>query len=285
MKVLVTGLNGQLGSALHKISTNYNYEWIFTDRRSFDISDLDNIDNFLDKFKPHLIINCAANTHVDRAEYDFELVDIVNHKAIGLIAKWCNNQNCKLIHISTDYVYDGISLIPYVETDKANPLNNYGKSKLLGDIACQKNNPSSIIIRTSWLFSNFGINFLTKMINLMQNNNEIDVINDQYGSPTYALDLANNIMILIKKNKWQPGIYNYTNYGKVSWYNFVNEIKSICGFHTIINPVSSENYFQKAKRPKYSVLDNSKFMNTFNIKQINYLDSLKKCIKILKNES
>ena len=165
MKILVTGENGQLGSELKKIShTNSNFEWVFTDRQSFNISDLENVNVYLDKCNPNIIINCAAYTAVDRAEDDFEFANIVNNEAISLITKWCNDNNCNLIHISTDYVYNGYSKTPYIEADETNPLNNYGKSKLLGDLACLKNNPSSIIIRTSWLYSSFGNNFLTKMI-------------------------------------------------------------------------------------------------------------------------
>ena len=181
MKVLVTGGKGQLGRELHKISTNYNFEWLFTDRQSFDLSDLDNIDVYLDICKPNIIINCAAYTSVNCAEDDFETANIINHKSVKLIAIWCDKANCKLIHISTDYVYEGNSTTPYNEKSLTKPLNNYGKTKLLGDLACQKNNPSSIIIRTSWLYSSFGDNFLTKMINLMQNSDEIEVVDDQFG--------------------------------------------------------------------------------------------------------
>ena len=285
MKILVTGEKGQLGSELKKIShTNNNFEWLFTDRQSFNISDLENVNVYLDKCNPNIIINCAAYTAVDRAEDDFEFANIVNNEAISLITKWCNDNNCNLIHISTDYVYNGYSKTPYIEADETNPLNNYGKSKLLGDLACLKNNPSSIIIRTSWLYSSFGNNFLTKMINVMQESDEIKVVNDQFGSPTYAGDLANVILYLITEKKWQPGIYNYTNSGNISWYDFANQIKSIYGFSTIIKSISTKEYSKKAIRPKYSILDNSKIINTFKIKQMDYLDSLKKCIKIMQNE-
>ena len=286
MKILVTGGNGQLGYELknNPLIIN-NSEWFFTDRQSFNISDLDNINIYLDICQPNIIINCAAYTSVDSAEDDFELANTINHKAINLIAKWCNNNNCNLIHISTDYVYDGYSKTPYIEEDHTAPLNNYGKTKLFGDIACQKNNPSSIIIRTSWLYSSYVNNFVTNMINAMQNRDEIQVVNDQFGSPTYAGDLASTILLLIKNKKWHSGIYNYTNSGNISWFDFANEIKSIYGFSSIIKPVSTKQYSQKAIRPKYSSLDNSKIINTFKIKQMDYLDSLRKCIKIIQNES
>ena len=286
MKILVTGEKGQLGSELKKKSHTYNnFEWIFTDRQSFNISDRDNIDVYLDICKPNIIINCAAYTAVDNAEVDFENANTINHKAVELIAKWSNNNNCKLIHISTDYVYNGNSKTPYIEEDQTVPLNNYGKTKLLGDIACQKNNPSSIIIRTAWLYSSFGYNFVTKMLNLMKSKSQLNVINDQVGSPTYAADLAEVILRIINTKTWKPGIYHYTNLGKVSWFDFANDIKSIYGFNTRIDSISSKEYSIKTKRPKYSLLDNSKIKNTFDINQMNYLDSLNKCIKILQNES
>ena len=285
MKILVTGGNGQLGCEINQLSSNYNYDWLFTDTDIFDISDLMNINVFLDKCIPDVIINCAAYTAVDNAEVDFENANTINHKAVELIAKWSNHNNCKLIHISTDYVYDGTSLTPVKEDMQANPVNNYGKTKLFGDIACLKNNSSSIIIRTCWLYSSFGKNFVTNMINLMKSKSELKIINDQVGSPTYAGDLAKTILDLITNKKWISGIYHYTNFGKVSWFDFANEIKSIYGFSTTINSISSQEYLIKTKRPKYSLLNNSKIINTFSIKQKDYLDSLNKCIKIIQNES
>jgi len=285
MKILVTGGNGQLGCEINQLSSNYNYDWLFTDTDIFDISDLININFFLDKCNPDVIINCAAYTAVDNAEVDFEKANTINHKAVELIAQWSKKNNCKLIHISTDYVYDGTSFTPVKEDMQANPVNNYGKTKLFGDIACLKNNPSSIIIRTCWLYSSFCKNFVTNMINLMKSKSELKVINDQVGSPTYAGDLAKTILDLITHKNWIPGIYHFTNLGKVSWFDFANDIKSIYGFNTSIDSISSKEYSIKTKRPKYSLLDNSKIKNTFDIIQMNYLDSLKKCIKILQNES
>ena len=222
---------------------------------------------------------------MDNAEDDFEPANTINHKSVELIAKWSNDNNCKLIHISTDYVYDGSSLIAVKEDTQANPVNNYGKTKLFGDLACLKNNPSSIIIRTAWLYSSFGNNFVKQMINLMKSKSELNVINDQVGSPTFAADLAEVILRIINANNWKPGIYHYTNLGKVSWFDFANDIKSIYGFNTSIDSISSQEYSIKIKRPKYSLLDNSKIKNTFDINQKNYLDSLRKCIKIIQNES
>ncbi len=285
MKILVTGRNGQLGSEINKISPKYNYNWVFTGHDNFDLSDLKNINVSLDTINPNLIINCAAFTSVNNAEDDFEFANILNHKAVKFIAKWCNYNNCKLIHISTDYVYEGNLEMPINEDAPTNPINNYGKTKLLGDIACSIMNPDSIIIRTSWLYSSFGNNFVKKMINLMQQKKQLNVINDQIGSPTYAADLAQVILDIININHWKPGIYNYTNKAKISWYDLANDIKVIYGFNTIITAITTKEYSAIAKRPKYSLLDKTKIKNTFNIILIPYKDSLKKCIKILKNET
>ena len=286
MKILVTGGNGQLGSEINKISPNYGYDWVFTDHENFDLSDLKNINFSLNIINPDLIINCAAYTSVDNAEDDFDLANIINHRSVKFIAKWCNHNNCRLIHISTDYIYDGNSKKSINEDAQTNPINNYGKTKLLGDIACSTVNPDSIIIRTSWIYSSFGNNFVKTMINLMQQKKQLNVINDQIGSPTYAADLAQAILDIISINHWKPGIYNYTNKAKISWYDLANDIKVIYGFtDIIINPVSSKDYPAKAKRPKYSLLDKTKIKKTFNITLMPYKDSLKKCIKILKNET
>ena len=284
MKILVTGGKGQLGCELNKISSNYNFDWLFSDSHTFDLSVLKNINVFLDKCKPDIIINCAAYTSVNNAEDNFEFANILNHKAIKFIAKWCNYNNCKLIHISTDYVYGENLQVPINEDAPTNPINNYGKTKLLGDIACSTENPDSIIIRTSWLYSSFGNNFVKKMINLMKQKKQLNVINDQIGSPTYAADLAQVILDIININQWKPGIYNYTNKGKISWYELANDIKVIYGFNTIITAITTKEYAAIAKRPKYSILNKTKIKNTFNIILIPYKDSLKKCIKILKNE-
>lgn len=284
MKILVTGGNGQLGSEIKKISLKYNHNWVFTDHQNFDISDLKNISITLDKIYPNLIINCAAFTSVNNAEIDFEYANILNHIAVEFIAKWCNSNNCRLIHISSDYVYDGNSNNPIREDAQTNPINNYGKTKLYGDIACIRYNPDSIILRTSWLYSSFGNNFVKQMISLMQKKKQLNVIEDQIGSPTYAADMAQIIMYIIDNNNWNPGIYNYTNEAAISWFDFANDIKLIYGFNTIINAIKTKQYLSKAKRPKYSVLDKTKIKDTFNIIPRPYKDSLKKCIKILKNE-
>ena len=285
MKILVTGGNGQLGSEIKKIASKYKHNWIFTGYDEFDLSDLKTININLSTINPNLIINCCAYTAVDDAEDNEKSANILNHESIKLIAKWSNQNNCKLIHISTDYVYDGTSKSPIKENAETNPINIYGNTKLLGDIACLYYNPDSIILRTSWLYSSFGNNFVKQMINLMQQKKQLNVINDQIGSPTYAADLAKVLLDIIDNNKWNPGIYNYTNEAKISWFDLANDIKEIYGLNIIINAITTKQYSSKAKRPKYSVLDKTKIKNTFNIIPLPYKDSLKKCIKILKNET
>ena len=195
MNILVTGANGQLGSELKLISSSFNF--FFTDIEELDLSNLSDIN--LSKYKPNYIINCCAYTDVDNAENNYESANILNHESIKFIAKWTNENHCKLIHISTDYVYDGFSKIPLKEDAKTNPINTYGVTKLRGDNACLLYNPNSIILRTSRMYSRFGNNFVKKMIKLMKNSKQLNIISDQIGSPTYAADLAdiilNNIIV------------------------------------------------------------------------------------------
>ncbi len=241
------------------------------------------IDLSLDIINPDLIINCCAYTDVDKAEKDEKSANILNHLAIKLLAKWCSKNNKKLIHFSTDYIYDGTSRIPISENCQAGPINIYGKTKLLGDIACMSNNSDSIILRTSWLYSSFGNNFVKKMINLMLQNKQLNVISDQIGSPTYAADLAQVIMHIINYKNWIPGIYNYTNTAQISWFDLAKDIRKIYGLKTIINPIKSENHLSIAKRPRYSVLDTLKIKSTYNIEPLPHIVSLNKCIQILKD--
>ncbi len=286
MKILVTGKSGQLGSEINHISSSYNYNWTFTFREDFDLSDLENIFLKLDNMKPNIIINCAAYTSVDSAKDNFDSANAINNKSVALIAKWCYLNNCKLLHISTDYVYGSNISTEINEDYPTNPVNDYGITKLMGDRACIEANPMSIIIRTSWLYSSYGNNFVKKIIELMKIKKELNIVNDQIGSPTYAADLAQVIIKIINSKIWIPGIYNFSNKGKVSWYELANDIKTFYDFSdTIIKPISSKNYLTKAKRQNYSLLNNSKIKKNYNIIQENYKDSLLRCLKILKNES
>tara|TARA_X000000950_G_scaffold14462_1_gene15629 strand:- start:5385 stop:6242 length:858 start_codon:yes stop_codon:yes gene_type:complete len=284
MKILVTGANGQLGYEIKKKSKNYEHDWIFLNRNDCDFKKIDKIDKILSNLNPNVIINCAAYTDVDMAESEYEIADLINHRAVNKIAKWSFVNHCKLIHISTDYVFDGNIDKPINELITPNPLNKYGKTKLLGDMACQKNHPGSIIIRTSWLYSSHGKNFLKKMIYLSKFKDNISVICDEIGKPTYAGDLATVILKLIFEKEWIPGIFNYTNDAEVSWFNFANDIKLIFGFKSEIKKILSKDYKSIAHRPKYSSLDNSKIINVYDINPESYMDSLKKCVMLIKNE-
>ena len=286
MKILVTGANGQLGSELRFLSKNKNhFEWIFTDLLDLDLSDIYNLEKNISFIEPRIIINCAAYTNVDKAESESELANLINVKAVDEISKWSSANNCKLIHISTDYVFDGNSSTPLKEDAITCPLNVYGLSKLKGEEACLKNDSNCIIIRTSWVYSSFGKNFVKTILSLMSQKNSLNIINDQVGSPTYARDLAEVIISIINYKDWIPGLYHYSNDGEVSWFDFAKSIKKYSGFSTILNPILTEEYPTPAKRPHYSLLDKSKIKTTFDINVPNYKISLEKCIKILKNEA
>jgi dTDP-4-dehydrorhamnose reductase len=231
-KVLVTGASGQLGSELKVLSKRYSkFDWIFADRTVITLDDLGGLKGQLDGIKPDVILNCGAYTAVDKAEIEKEKAFLVNHLAVGVIAKYCANNKIKLIHISTDYVFDGKTHVALNEEAETNPINIYGASKREGEITCLKENPNSIIIRTSWVYSKFGNNFVKTMQRLMQEKEEINVVNDQIGSPTYAADLAEAIIKIFESVDWIAGIYNYSNEGEISWYEFALAIKDIGSYN------------------------------------------------------
>ena len=286
MKVLVIGSDGQLGLEIQKISNRYNsLSFIFSTTKTLDLSRLNTISSFLDVLNPDVIINCAAYTNVDEAESEHELADIINNQAVDIISRWTSYNNKKFIHISTDYVFDGLSNIPLSEDSKTNPVNEYGSSKLKGEQVCFKNDTNSIIIRTSWLYSSFGNNFLKTIIELMKKNSSVKVVNDQIGSPTYAYDLAKVIVQIILNKKTESGLFHYSSEGVISWFEFAESIKELYGLDCKILGVSSIEYNTLAKRPKYSLLSKSLIKKTFNLEIPDYKHSLKKCIEIIKNES
>lgn len=285
MKILVTGANGQLGSEFRVLSLIYdNFNWVFTDFNELNLIDFKNLNNNLSIINPDIIINCAAYTNVDKAESDQKQANLLNFKAVDLLSKWSSSNKSKIIHISTDYVFDGKSSVPLIEDAIPSPVNIYGKSKLKGEKACQKNDPNCIIIRTSWVYSSFGNNFVKTMCSLMQKKDSLNIVNDQFGSPTYAKDLAETIIEIINFKDWIAGLYHYSNEGEISWFDFAKSIKHFFGYNTKIHGISTINYPTPAKRPKYSLLNKSKIKSTFNIYIPDYVSSLKKCIKIIKNE-
>ena len=286
MKVLVIGSDGQLGLEFQKISNSCDFiSWIFSTVKTLDLYRLDAINSFLNNINPSFIINCAAYTSVDKAETESKLANTINYKAVDLISRWTSDNNTKLIHISTDYVFDGLCKLPLSENSKTNPVSEYGSSKLKGEIACLKNDPNSIVIRTSWLYSSFGKNFVKTMIDLMKKNSSVSVVNDQIGSPTYAYDLARVILDIIMNYKSVSGLYHYSNEGEISWFEFARSIKELYNLDCEIIGVSSNEFKTIAKRPKYSLLNKSKIKKTFNLEIPNYKQSLKNCIKAIKNET
>lgn len=285
-KILVTGGNGQLGSELRLLAKVYTqFEWIFTDYRELDLCDLNNLESAVTKINPQIIINCAAHTAVDKAESELELSDVLNHKSVAVLAKWSHSNDCQFIHVSTDYVFDGTASTALNENAQPNPINVYGVTKLAGEQACLKENPNAIIIRTSWVYSSFGNNFVKTMSRLMQERDSLNVVNDQIGSPTYAADLAQAIMTILVHENGQAGIYNFSNEGEISWFEFALAIQEIGQFDCNISGIPSSAYPTPAKRPQYSLLDKTKIKTTFGVEVPDYKESLKKCMELLKVKS
>ena len=281
-KILVTGGNGQLGSELRVLSITYpQFDWVFTDYQELDLCDLEHLSTHLSKIQPQYIINCAAHTAVDKAESEGELSDLLNHQAVGVLAKWSAANDCKFIHISTDYVFDGTAATPLSETAATGPINVYGQTKLAGELACRAACPESIIIRTSWVYSSFGANFVKTMSRLMQERDSLSVVNDQIGSPTYAADLARAIMTIIMHPQWQAGLYHFSNEGEISWYEFALAIQEIGGFDCKVSGIPTSAYPTPAKRPQYSLLDKSKIKATFGVIVPDYKESLERCMRLL----
>jgi len=281
--ILITGSNGQLGSEIKELSTNYSYSFFFTDRNSIDITNKDNLREFCQTNNINVIINCAAYTAVDRAESDIENADLVNRKAVKKLAKISKELNIKLIHISTDYVFDGKNFKPYIEEFQTNPKSVYGKTKLDGENEMININPkNSLIIRTSWVYSSFGNNFVKTMLRLGREKESLGVIFDQIGTPTYARDLAKAILDIIPQiQNEKVEIYNYSNEGVLSWYDFAKEIMRMAKLNCKINPIEAFQYPTPAKRPHFSLLNKSKIKKDFNIEIPFWKDSLDECLKLM----
>ena len=278
--ILVTGSNGQVGSEIKELSSNYFYNFFFTDRNSIDITCKDSIRDYCKANDINVIINCAAYTAVDKAETDIENADIGNRKAVKKLALISKELNIKLIHISTDYVFDGKNFKPYCEEFQTNPQGIYGKTKLDGENEMRDINPKdSIIIRTSWVYSSFRNNFVKTMLRLGKEKESLGVVFDQVGTPTYARDLAKAILDIIPqiKNK-KVEIYNYSNEGVLSWYDFAKEIMRMAKLNCKVNPIETFQYPTPAKRPHYSLLNKSKIKSTFNVEIPYWKDSLDECL-------
>jgi dTDP-4-dehydrorhamnose reductase len=285
-KILITGSNGQLGSELNTLASSLvGFNFLFHDVDTLDITDLKSLTGFFKEHKPGYIINCAAYTAVDKAETDIEKAYLINDNALENLAKVAIQFNARIIHISTDYVFDGINHRPYIETDLTNPASVYGKSKLAGEKHLE-NLTNAIIIRTAWLYSSFGNNFVKTVIRLGKERQELRMICDQVGTPTYAADLANAIVQILKKSVghqdgFVPGIYHYSDEGACSWYDFASEIISQSNLSCKVSPIGTKDYPTPAKRPPYSVFNKSKIKETFGIEIPWWKDSLKVCLDII----
>lgn len=280
-KIVVIGSKGQLGNELQDLSGQYDYEYFFYDKDELDITQQAEVEKKMQELQPQFLINCAAYTAVDKAESDEEICYAINADAVGYLAKACKDNNTRFVHISTDYVFDGTATEPYKETDITNPQNVYGQSKLAGEKEAVHNNPEAIIIRTSWVYSVYGNNFVKTMLRLMQSRPELNVVSDQYGSPTYAADLAQAIMNIVENKGWYPGIYHYSNEGIITWFDFAQAIRDIAQLNCTIHPISTEQYPTPAARPHYSVLDKTKMQQTFGIELRDWRDSLQLCLQQL----
>jgi dTDP-4-dehydrorhamnose reductase len=280
--ILITGAQGQLGHEFQVLQTSFpQYHFLFAGRNELQITDEDSVNNYFSNNNIDVCVNCAAYTAVDKAEQERELATSVNATAVEYLAKACKKNNTQFIHISTDYVFDGTATTPYKPEDKTNPVNFYGQTKLDGELSAINQNENSIIIRTAWVYSRFGNNFVKTMMRLMRERESIAVVNDQRGAPTYAADLAIAIMQIIDKNNFVAGIYHYSNKGNISWYDFAKEIAMQINTTCIVNPITTQQFPTAAARPAYSVLDTDKICSTFGIAIPEWKDSLSSCKKLM----
>ena len=284
-KIVVTGANGQLGNELRLFSTSFpRYDFIFLSKEDLSIQHSGEVDRFFESERPDFCINCAAYTAVDGAESEKEIAFAINGKSPGLLAAACRLNQTKLIHLSTDYVFDGSSSEPLKEDAPTDPVNIYGASKLMGEELALQNNPQTLVIRTAWVYSEFGNNFVKTMIRLMRERDVINVINDQIGSPTYAADLAKVILQIINSEKFIPGIYHYSNEGRISWYDFARAIKDLIHSQCFINPIPASQYRSAARRPAFSLLDKTKIRTVYDIEIPDWKTSLRSCIARIKEK-
>ena len=294
MRVLVIGKNGQVGQSIKNIvnvtsnANQKNYDFVFVGRNELDISNASNIQAFFEKNKFDVAINCAAYTNVEKAEVNVNDAKLINHIAVKEIATIAKKNKMKLIHVSTDFVFDGYKREPYIETDKTSPVNIYGKTKLAGEFAAisiMKFN--AVVLRSSWIYSEFGNNFVDTIIKNATLKGQLNIISDQFGTPTYANDLAQTIIDILNKDKFNERempseIFHYSNEGECSWFDFAKEIVDILQIDCNLSPITSHDYPQLAKRPKYSVLSKKKITEDFDLRINHWKDSLKQCLKKLK---
>lgn len=286
--ILVTGKQGQLGQSIAKIAVHYpQYRFRFVGRDELDLANDVSIDSFfaMQNQPFDVIINCAAYTAVDKAETETELANQVNHLAVERLAAWAKQQHSQLIHISTDYVFDGCGYRPYVETDPTDPQGVYGVTKEQGEQKLLNSGCDGYIVRTSWVYSEFGHNFVKTMLKLGKSRDTLNVIFDQVGSPTYATDLASACLALVAKPKTEAGVslYHYSNEGVCSWYDFAHAIFDLAQVSCRLSPIESKDYPTPAKRPHYSLMNKAKIKQELDISIPYWKDSLKNCLALLED--
>ena len=281
--IVVTGANGQVGQSIKLLSDLYpDVKFSFLTKDDLSISDKEALNSFFQNQKPTVLINCAAYTAVDKAETEQKLALSVNATAVETLAGICKEFNTKFVHISTDYVFDGNASIPYKESDSTNPVNYYGFTKLQGENLAIAANPETIIVRTSWVYAPHGKNFVKTMLKLMQDRTELNVVGDQFGSPTYAPDLAEALLKIALSDHIIPGVYHFSNDGIISWFDFATAIAEISHSSCKVNAITNAQYPTPAKRPSYSGLNKSKIQSNYSIQLKPWRDSLQDCIQKLK---
>lgn len=287
MRILVTGKNGQLGSELEVLGSASEHTFFFTERKELDVTQKAAIKSFVSDNNIEAIINCAAYTAVDNAEDDSLNAFLVNDTAVRYLSEVCEEDNIRLIHISTDYVFNGASETPYNSNDPVDPIGIYGQSKRAGELHIIKSSSDSAVIRTSWVYSTFGNNFVKTMLRLGKERDELNVVADQNGCPTYAKDLANAILEIIGSTgrlDQKQKVYHFSNKGIISWFDFANKIFELSTNVTCkVNPITTDEFPTKAKRPKYSVLDASDFEQDFGVNIRTWEEALRECIQLLEN--
>lgn len=280
--ILITGSNGQLGNEIRVASAAYpDFDFLFTDVAELDISDSELVNEFLASRKIDAIINCAAYTAVDKAEEEVELCYQINSHAVEVLGKAAARNGAAIIHVSTDYVFNGQSYIPYTEDVPVAPASVYGKSKLAGELALMHVNPNAVIVRTSWLYSSFGNNFVKTMLRLGRERDELKVVFDQIGTPTYAADLAVALLEILVQGAYKPGVYHFSNEGVCSWYDFTIAIHQLAGVQCTVLPIESSEYPAKTPRPHYSVLNKAHIKTSYGLRIPHWEDGLRRCLKLL----
>ena len=280
--ILITGSHGQLGNEMQQAAKRFPaFQYIYTDVEELDICDKNALNAFVKDNNVNIIVNCAAYTAVDKAEDDVELCYKINRDAVRNIGEVAQDNNVKVVHVSTDYVFDGTNYLPYTEDMPVCPATVYGKSKLEGEQALLESCDQAVILRTSWLYSSFGNNFVKTMIKLGTERDSLNVIYDQIGTPTYAADLAGTILTLLSHETFVPGIYHFSDEGVCSWYDFTKSIHRIASITCDVRPIETKDYPARTPRPNYSVLNKAKIKSTYSINIPHWEESLEKCITLL----